>query len=57
MKPNDRVIVEATDEAIIIRSARDFMGLKGFAGPAKPADEENKAMAAAVAKHQSGAEQ
>ena len=57
LKPNDRVIVESTDVAIIIRSARDFMDLKGFAGPAQPAAEEKRAMAEAAAKHRSGAEQ
>ncbi|MEW6262392.1 MAG: AbrB/MazE/SpoVT family DNA-binding domain-containing protein [Thermodesulfobacteriota bacterium] len=54
MKPNDRVLVEADNEAITIRPARGFLGLKGFAGPAQPADEENRKMAEAVAKHLAG---
>ena len=57
MKPNDRVLVESTADAIIIRSVKDLLVLKGFAGPAKSADEEARAMAEAVAKHHSGADQ
>ncbi len=54
MKPHDRVFVESTDEAIIIRSAKNLFDLKGFAGPAKSPDEEQKKMTEAIANHQAG---
>ncbi|MDA8121383.1 MAG: AbrB/MazE/SpoVT family DNA-binding domain-containing protein [Deltaproteobacteria bacterium] len=49
MKPHDRLIVEATGDAIVIRRTADFFELEGFLGKSLPAGEERQRMLKAVA--------
>jgi len=51
LRPNDRVVVESTDEGILIRSAGNFFELDGFLGKGLPRDEERARMAKGVAAH------
>ena len=51
IKPKDRVIIETTDDAIIIKPVEDFFELEGFLGEALPEEEEREAVRKAVAKH------
>ena len=54
LRPNDRVVVESTDEGILIRSAGNFFELDGFLGKGLPRDEERSRMAKGVAAHLRG---
>ena len=54
IKPQDRVVIESQDDAILIKRAKDFFELKGFLGKAHPASEERAAMMKAVADHVMG---
>ena len=49
IKPQDRVMIEATDDAIIIRPVVDFFALEGFLGDALSEEEEKRAVQQAVA--------
>ena len=51
IKPQDRVVIETHEDAILIKRAKDLFELKGFLGKAKPAGEERAAMMKAVAEH------
>lgn len=44
LKPHDRVVIESTDDAIIIKRAADFFELQGFLGKAVPRSEERRRM-------------
>jgi AbrB family looped-hinge helix DNA binding protein len=50
LKPHDRVAIEASGDAIIVRKARDIFALKGFLGRALPYDKERTAMMKAAAR-------
>ncbi|MDW7760367.1 MAG: AbrB/MazE/SpoVT family DNA-binding domain-containing protein [Acidobacteriota bacterium] len=50
IKPNDRVLVEVRDGAIIIRSAPDLMDFRGALGKALPRKTETGAARQAAAK-------
>lgn len=54
IKPNDRVVIEAADDAILVRKAADVFELEGFLGKALPGDEERKRMMGAVARRVAG---
>jgi AbrB family looped-hinge helix DNA binding protein len=54
IKPNDRVVIEATDDALLIRKAADVFELEGFLGKALPGDEEGRRMAAGIARRVAG---
>jgi AbrB family looped-hinge helix DNA binding protein len=54
LRPNDRVVVESTDEGILIRSAGNFFELEGFLGKGLPRDEERARMMKGVAAHLRG---
>lgn len=54
MKPHDRVLIESTDDAIVIRRAVDFFELQGFLGKALPEAEERKRMMQAVSRRARG---
>lgn len=54
IKPNDRVTIEAVDDAIVIRRAPDLFELKGFLGKALPERQERERMRRAVAAHVKG---
>lgn len=54
IKPKDRVVLEMTGDAILIKKVPDFFELEGFLGPAKSFEEERKEMKNAVARHRSG---
>lgn len=54
MKPHDRVIIELTGDAIVIKRAEDFFELEGFLGKALPEAEERKQMAQAVFQRMQG---
>jgi len=56
IKPHDRVLVQVTGDAIVIRPAPDVLGLRGFLGKAGTPEEEEKAMQEAVARHVLGKE-
>ena len=51
IKTHDRVVVEVSNGAILIRPVRDFFELKGFLGKASSRREEREAMMRAVADH------
>ena len=53
-RPNDRVVVESTDEGILIRSAGNFFELEGFLGKGLPRGEERARMMKGVAAHLRG---
>ena len=54
LRPNDRVVVESTDEGILIRSAGNFFELEGFLGKGLPRGEERARMMKGVAAHLRG---
>jgi len=54
MEPHDRVLIEATDDAIVIKRAADFFELEGFLGKALPAAEERKRMLRSVSRRVEG---
>ncbi len=54
IKPNDRVTVEAVDDAIVIKRAPNIFELKGFLGKAIPDRRESERMRRAVAAHVKG---
>ena len=54
IEAHDRVLVEATEDAIVIRRAGDFFELAGFLGRALPETQEREAMLRAVAEHAEG---
>jgi len=49
IRPNDRVIIESVEDAIIIKRAADFFELEGFLGKALPETEERGRMMRAAA--------
>ncbi len=51
IEPRDRVVIEATDDVIIIRPVVDFFKFEGFLGDALPDEEEQEAMLKSVAEH------
>jgi len=51
IKPRDRVVIETTDDAIVIRPVADFFELEGFLGDALPEKTEQEAMVKAIAEH------
>lgn len=53
--PKDNVVIEAEDDAIVIRKAPDFFALKGFLGKALPLEEERNKAARHVARRIAGA--
>ena len=55
MKPHDRIVIEAVDEAIVIRRASDFLELAGFLGKAMPRDEEIEKVRKSISRHVRGA--
>ena len=52
--PNDRVTIDAVDDAIVIRRAPDLFELKGFLGKGLPDRDERDRMQQAVAAHVKG---
>jgi len=46
IEPHDRVVIESSADAIVIRPVSDFMELAGFLGPARPRREESAAVEA-----------
>ncbi|MCX7045452.1 MAG: AbrB/MazE/SpoVT family DNA-binding domain-containing protein [Candidatus Sumerlaeota bacterium] len=53
MNPHDRVTIESSDAAIIIKPVGDFFELAGFLGKALPPDVESEAMRRYIAERQS----
>ena len=56
MRPHDRVLIEANDEAIVIRPITDIFQLEGFLGRALPQKKEQKQMLKTVSNHVKGVE-
>jgi AbrB family looped-hinge helix DNA binding protein len=54
MKPHDRVFIESTDDAIVIKRAVPFFELQGFLGKALPETEEWKRIVRAVSARAKG---
>lgn len=54
IKPHDQVVIESTDDAIVIRRAPDFFELEGFLGKALPREVEQERMMQAVAGRHKG---
>jgi AbrB family looped-hinge helix DNA binding protein len=54
IEPNDRLMVEARGDAIVITRAPDLFALKGFLGKALPERQERERMRQAVAAHFKG---
>lgn len=54
IEPNDRVIIETTEDALLVRKAADLFELEGFLGKALPGDEERKRMTGAIARRVAG---
>ena len=54
MKPGDRVLIESTDDAIVVKRAADFFRFEGFLGKALPEAEERKRMLRAVSQRAKG---
>ncbi|MBI5577283.1 MAG: AbrB/MazE/SpoVT family DNA-binding domain-containing protein [Deltaproteobacteria bacterium] len=54
IKPQDAVVIEGTEDAILIRRPRDFFELKGFLGKALSEAEEREGMLRAVATRSRG---
>jgi len=52
--PHDRVLIEANDDAIVIRRAPDLFELEGFLGKSLPREEEREKMMRGVAEHVKG---
>jgi AbrB family looped-hinge helix DNA binding protein len=57
IEAHDRVLVEATEDTIVIRRAGDFFELSGFLGKALPEVREREAMLRAVAEHAEGGQE
>ena len=51
IEPNDRVTIDAVDDAIVIKRAPDLFQLKGFLGKAIPEAQERARVRRAVAGH------
>ena len=51
IKARARVLIEVTDNAIVVRPVPDFFELKGFLGKGLPPEEERRRMAEGVARH------
>ncbi|MBM2827937.1 MAG: AbrB/MazE/SpoVT family DNA-binding protein [Actinobacteria bacterium] len=49
MRPHDRLVIETTGDAIVIRRTADFFELEGFLGKPLPTEEERQKMLKAVA--------
>lgn len=56
LKPHDRVYIQVTGDAIIIKPALGVLSLAGFLGKAHPPEEERRAMMEGVARHVLGKE-
>jgi len=54
VRAHDRVVIEGTNEAIVIRRAADFLELKGAFGMALPREKERREMQRAVAARNTG---
>jgi len=54
IEPHDRVVIETTADAIIIRPVRDFMELQGFLGRAHSRSDEEAAVERTAAARASG---
>jgi AbrB family looped-hinge helix DNA binding protein len=54
IEPHDRVSVELTDDAIVIRPAPDLFELEGFLGKSLPRQEERRRMRMAAAARSQG---
>lgn len=54
MNPHDRVAIEASEDAIVIKPAGDFFALAGFLGKRLPRAEERRRMREGVAAHVKG---
>ena len=52
--PNDKVVIESVDDAIIIKRAADFFELEGFLGESLPEAEEQKSLMRAAAARTKG---
>ena len=51
IKARGRVLIELSDDAIVVRPVPDLFELKGFLGKGVPAEEERGRMAEGVARH------
>lgn len=51
LKPGDRVVMDESDDQLIIRKPLDIFKFKGFLGKALPAEKERKLMDKGVADH------
>jgi len=51
IEPHDNVMIESAGDSIVIRKVEKFLNLKGFLGPALPAEEEERRMLNAIAEH------
>lgn len=49
LKPGDRVSIESSEDAIVIRRVRDFFEFEGAVGKALPPEEERERMMRGVA--------
>jgi bifunctional DNA-binding transcriptional regulator/antitoxin component of YhaV-PrlF toxin-antitoxin module len=49
IKPHDRVLIEVSQGAIVVRAAPDFMALEGILGKALSREKEKELMARAIA--------
>ena len=56
LKPHDRVLVESTDEAIVIKPVSDLLALKGFLGKALSREKERRLAERAAAARSRGRE-
>lgn len=54
LRPNDRVVIEAVEDAIVIKRAADLFALRGFLGKALPEAEERQKMKLAAAARMKG---
>jgi AbrB family looped-hinge helix DNA binding protein len=54
MKPHDRVLIESTEDAIVIKRVVDFFALEGFLGKALPEAVERKHLLRAVSQRVKG---
>jgi len=51
LRPNDRVLIQEADDAILIKRAADFFELEGFLGQPLPEAEERRRMMEEAAAH------
>ena len=56
IQPQGRVVIEATDDAIVIRPAADLFALEGFLGKALSREEEREGAAHEAARDALGTE-